>query len=231
MSDGRSQPIGALRRRCAPHLALLAVAAGGCAPSPPARLANLPPHELNLAPPAPPPKDRRPPAQAEPVPAAWKPRAHRPWRHIVIHHSATDRGCAAVFDRWHRERNGWDSLGYHFVICNGRGGGDGEVEVGPRWAPQKWGAHCGGTPDNEYNNYGIGICLVGDFRERLPSDRQLASLRRLVRYLAGRYGIPPGRVIGHRDAPNARTACPGAALHRYIRGPLRSALRRGGPGG
>jgi N-acetyl-anhydromuramyl-L-alanine amidase AmpD len=90
------------------------------------------------------------------------------------------------------------------------------VEVGRRWKSQKWGAHAGNTPNNEYNNYGIGICLVGDFRQRLPSKAQLDSLDRLVVYLMKTYDIPPENVIGHRDAPGTATECPGDALHAYV---------------
>jgi N-acetyl-anhydromuramyl-L-alanine amidase AmpD len=145
----------------------------------------------------------------------------RKWKYIVIHHSATACGNAKIFDRAHRGK-GWDELGYHFVLCNGNGGADGLVEVGSRWGKQKWGAHCGGTPDNEYNNFGIGICLVGTYNRKLPSRRQLASLEELVTYLAAKYDIPPQNIIGHRDAPRAATCCPGNALHRYVERTLRS---------
>ena len=148
--------------------------------------------------------------------AAWSDvPAGRPWRYIVIHHSATPFGSAAEFDVMHKAR-GWEGLGYHFVIDNGNGGPDGRVEVGFRWRQQKQGAHTGHTPDNEYNEHGIGVCLVGDFSHHLPSQKQLAAMHRLVSYLAARYDIPPGRIIGHRDAPNASTECPGDALHAYI---------------
>ena len=144
-----------------------------------------------------------------------QPVASRKWRHIVIHHSATDGGNAAGFDKAHRRR-GWDELGYHFVIDNGRGGPDGRVETGSRWRRQKWGAHCGGTPGNEYNEYGIGICVVGRFDHALPSAAQLATLETLVADLATKHHIPPENVIGHRDAPGANTKCPGDALYTYI---------------
>ena len=160
------------------------------------------------------------------IPRSWIPSVPaRPWRWIVIHHSATHFGSARVFDRAHRAR-GWDELGYHFVIDNGHGGRDGRVEVGSRWIKQKWGAHCGGTPNNEYNNYGIGICLVGDFSKTLPSNRQLRSLRKLLIFLMRRYRIPPSNVIGHRDAPGASTACPGNAFYRYLNTVLRPELSR-----
>jgi hypothetical protein len=162
--------------------------------------------------------------------SSWAPSAYdRPWRYIVIHHSDTQVGSAEIFDAAHRAR-GWDELGYHFVIDNGRGGGNGQVEVGSRWTKQKWGAHTGNTPGNDYNNYGIGICLVGDFSGHLPSQAQLASLRKLVLYLSDRYHIDASHVIGHRDAPNADTQCPGDSLYRYVYSDLRpavSAHRRG----
>ncbi len=155
---------------------------------------------------------------------AWAPRKAfaRPWRWIVIHHSATDTGSAAAFDRMHRAK-GWDELGYHFVINNGRGRGDGTVEAGSRWVKQKWGAHCK-TPDNAYNDFGIGICVVGHYTAALPSQAQLRSLLKLVTFLSARYNIDPGRVIGHRDAPGTKTQCPGDALRRYVHTTFRAQL-------
>jgi len=162
---------------------------------------------------------------AKQTPSAWVPKTtERPWRWIVVHHSASDFGSAKIFDHWHRRR-GWDELGYHFVITNGSGGTDGKVEVGSRWVKQKWGAHCK-TRGNLHNDYGIGICLVGSFCDQLPSTAQLASLRKLTRFLARRYRISPANVIGHRDAPGASTRCPGEALHRWLHTTLRPHLAR-----
>ena len=152
--------------------------------------------------------------------------APRAWKHIVIHHSASASGNAAEFDRFHRLGRGWDELGYHFVIDNGRGGPDGKVEIGSRWVKQKHGAHTGGTPDNAYNEQGIGICLVGNFTAGMPSAAQRASLNELVLYLARTYRIAPPNVIGHRSAPGAATACPGDRLNPYIIRTLRPQLAR-----
>ena len=150
----------------------------------------------------------------------------RIWRYVVIHHSASSSGSAKAFDRYHRLQRGWDELGYHFVIDNGHGGPDGRVEVGPRWTKQKHGAHCGGTPDNEYNEYGIGICLVGSFSTSQPSPAQLSALSKLLTYLMRTHRISPINVIGHRDAPSAGTACPGDNLQRYVIRTLRPKLRQ-----
>lgn len=150
----------------------------------------------------------------------------RQWRYIVIHHSATRGGNAQQFDTSHRQVRGFDELGYHFVIDNGNGGPDGRVEVGSRWPKQKHGAHTGGTPDNEYNETGIGICLVGDFTTGMPTAAQLASLNRLTAYLAETYDIPPANVITHQDAPGGDTACPGGQFHAYVHGRFKISLRQ-----
>jgi len=136
----------------------------------------------------------------------WNVDITREWLHIVIHHSASPTGSAASFDKAHRDR-GWEGLGYHFVIGNGSGSGDGEVEVGYRWKLQKTGAHAGNA---EYNEHGIGICLVGDFEGgNQPTSRQMASLRQLVRFLQVKTGIPTSEVIGHCNVPPPHTMCPG----------------------
>ena len=145
------------------------------------------------------------------VPSYWLPsRPDRAWSAIIIHHSATREGNAALFDKWHRENNGWEGVGYHFVIGNGTDSGDGEVEPTYRWRGQLTGAHCGGTPGNWANEEGIGICLVGDFNVSRPSAKQRASLVRLIRFLQQRYHIPKSRIYGHGTTPGSHsTDCPG----------------------
>ena len=123
-----------------------------------------------------------------------------------------------MFDRNHRSK-GWDELGYHFVIGNGNGSGDGQIEVGPRWHKQKHGAHCK-TLDNHFNEHGIGICLVGDFTKTKPTRKQIASLTHLAASLCSQCGISPHRIVAH-GAVTGKTACPGAnfsirALRRAV---------------
>lgn len=144
---------------------------------------------------------------ASSVPAGWIPpvRAHA-WRFIIVHHSATPRGSARSFDRAHRRR-GWDELGYHFVIGNGIDSADGQVEIGSRWTSQKHGAHAG---VEHYNEYGIGICLVGDFNIDRPTGKQMRSLAELVSFLVRQHRIPSNRVLSHRDIK--ATDCPGRFL-------------------
>lgn len=143
----------------------------------------------------------------------WFPpsRVEKGWKAIVVHHSATARGNAARFHKDHKNGHKWKGIGYDFVIGNGRGSGDGQVEVTFRWRDQIPGAHCGGTPGNWANKDGIGICLVGDFTRRSPTRRQMQSLVKLIKFLQQRYKIPTSRIYGHRGTPGYTngTKCPG----------------------
>ena len=188
---------------------------------------NMPYLELDFSPPEVPVRGLvrnrtvRPPVKKK---HKWAAEDERAWRYIVIHHSATNGGNAAEFGQMHRDR-GWDEMGYHFVITNGDGGSNGQVQVGSRWWKQKWGAHTGGTPDNEYNEYGIGICIVGNFMNHNPTPEQLKSTRELVAYLMETYKIPMRNLISHKDAPNTNTECCGRVFHRYLHGTFKSRLR------
>ncbi len=145
------------------------------------------------------------------IPSSWFPpsRLEKNWSTIVIHHSATANGNLAIFDKWHRQGNYWEGVGYDFVIGNGTNSADGQVEVTFRWRQQVTGAHCK-TPNNWANENAVGICLVGNFNDTLPTERQMQSLVKLVRFLQSRYKIPKSRVYGHNTTPGARiTDCPG----------------------
>lgn len=129
------------------------------------------------------------------------------WLYVVIHHSGTDSGNAAGFDRYHRyKRHMENGLAYHFVIDNGMGGADGRIEVGRRWKTQWEGGH---TSNKLMNKIGIGICLVGNYQKSFPTKKQLRSLCKLVRYLQVTYNIPYRNIILHRQVMQRRTECPG----------------------
>lgn len=104
------------------------------------------------------------------------------WKYIVAHHSATSQGSAKSFDQVDRRHGMKNGLAYHFVIGNGKGTPDGVIEIGARWKNQLHGGH---VSKWEFNNHGIGICLVGNFENSHPSTKQLSSFRKLVTYLGG----------------------------------------------
>ena len=133
----------------------------------------------------------------------------RDWQFIILHHSGKSEGGFASIDRFHREVKKWDECGYHFVIGNGSESGDGEIEVGGRWLKQKHGAHTKPPGHDEYNQEGIGICLVGNFNDGPPTPKQIEACRRLVAYLQGRCDVAPQNVIPHGSVEGTHTACPG----------------------
>jgi hypothetical protein len=137
------------------------------------------------------------------------PRADRPWRYIVLHHSAQPDGSYAEIDREHRAKIGTAGCGYHFVIGNGTGSPDGQIEVAQRWADQRGGAHCRDAKSPDVNDYGIGICLVGNLDASGPTPRQIEAARALVAYLRDRYDIPAQDVDTHAHLARNPTVCPG----------------------
>ena len=134
---------------------------------------------------------------------------NRGWKTIVLHHSATRGGDVATIDaehRKHRDRSGnpWLGIGYHFVVGNGQKMADGEVQATFRWHKQLPGAHAG---NRDHNDNGIGICLIGNFDQAPPTDRQVAAVRSLVKTLAERYAITRDGLVRHSDVQ--ATLCPG----------------------
>lgn len=131
---------------------------------------------------------------------------HR-WQYIVVHHSGTPSGNARVFDYCHRERGMENGLAYHFVIGNGTDSDDGEIEVGNRWNQQLQGGH---LRDEELNKVSLGICLVGNFNNTMPTRKQTAALIELISYLRERCGTPYPKLRMHREINPKPTECPGS---------------------
>ena len=71
---------------------------------------------------------------------------------IVIHCSATPADMdvdAAKIKHWHTVDNGWDDIGYHYVIKR-----DGTLETGRE-------EHRTGSHARQVNGTSIGICMIG----------------------------------------------------------------------
>jgi hypothetical protein len=131
------------------------------------------------------------------------------WRYIVLHHTASSSGSVATIHEEHQQRkdadgNSWRGIGYHFVIGNGDGMPDGAIESTFRWREQSAGAHAG---VGLYNDYGVGVCLIGNFDETPPTARQISAVKQLVGALKGVCRIDTAGVVRHGDIK--ATACPG----------------------
>ncbi len=131
----------------------------------------------------------------------------RCWHYIVVHHSGIDEGNAESYGSEHLNRGMKNGLAYHFLIGNGHGSGDGEIEIGPRWLRQLDGGH---VRNAQYNKHGIGICLVGNLNRHPMTVKQKSALFLLIDWL--RDEAPLGgkpKVTVHCWVDSRHTLCPG----------------------
>jgi hypothetical protein len=126
--------------------------------------------------------------------------------YIAIHHTKREIDFPALIKLRHKLIKGWEDIGYHWIIGNGRlFTEEGEIYAGRQEIYA--GAHVQG-----YNNRTIGIAVMGDFNSRFPSSKQMSSLLRLVKEKIEEYNVPVNHVLGHREFPNTHTSCPGKNL-------------------
>jgi hypothetical protein len=155
-----------------------------------------------------------------------------------VHHtvSANDyapedsAGIVLSICKYHRDSNGWNDLGYNFVvdqygqIFEGRAGGIDQAVIG---------AQCEG-----FNRLSTGVANLGTFSAVPQSEAALNALGALIGWKLGVHGVPTTgqvtvtsgggktnryasgtaatfeRISGHRDGCN--TACPGDALYAQL---------------
>lgn len=121
---------------------------------------------------------------------------------IVIHHSGKDHHSIETIRHIHVNLNGWEEIGYHFVIGNGIDSIDGEL-YNTR-STEFLGAHVKG-----YNLDSIGICLIGNLDEHKPTKEQIKTLTNLIQKLIIQYNLKITDVLGHREFPLVTKTCPG----------------------
>jgi hypothetical protein len=146
------------------------------------------------------------PSSVEVVLNTRKPLLASQWKSIVIHDSGSPVGSQSSLDQQAREA-GLRGIGYHFVIGNGNGMGDGELFVTDRWLSQQRGAHVAGSRGNDLNKQSIGICLVGDGDRQKFSKAQIARLVQLLDTLQRELDVNGERVYLHSDV--AAVSSPG----------------------
>ncbi|MDH7598546.1 MAG: N-acetylmuramoyl-L-alanine amidase [Sedimentisphaerales bacterium] len=120
------------------------------------------------------------------------------WSSIEICYSGTSSGnceslAKAIGLRSH------DQLPYHFVVCNGHGGSDGQILPTVSWDRQLFIGDRVGRPRVGT----IRICIVADGRNAYPTDAQVKRVDCLVDSLCKRFQILPSRVYYPSDLPGA----------------------------
>ena len=116
------------------------------------------------------------------------------WKYVYVRHTRTTSGNALTLGQGSR------GIGDHFVIGNGNGAIDGEIQIGQRWDQQVTALPPinGATIDPAC----ISTTLVGDFDRTVPTPTQLHRLSQLVRTLQNRLGIRADHVL-MLDQPNS----------------------------
>jgi hypothetical protein len=109
------------------------------------------------------------------------------WKYIYIRHSRTASGSALTLSSPER------GCGDHFVIGNGDGAIDGEIQISQRWDAQSSALPPSGA--SSIDPACISICLIGDFDETRPTPTQLHRLVQLVDALQARFRIPAENIM------------------------------------
>ena len=118
----------------------------------------------------------------------------RPINKIIVHCSATPRNkdfSAEDIRDWHVKGNGWDDIGYHFVVRL-----NGSIEYGRM--VDKYGAHV-----RSHNYDSIGVCYIGGMSKDMKdwedtrTQEQKDSLVILLKTLKKLHNNAV--IYGHRD--------------------------------
>lgn len=120
---------------------------------------------------------------------------------LVIHHSAFYKANGAEtlleVQRLHRDDRGWADVGYHYLVDR-----DGAIYEGRNLGVR--GVHTQGR-----NTGSAGVCLLGDFRYRTPTQAQWDGLIALSHWLVAELALT--HLAAHSQF-NEATLCPGATV-------------------
>ncbi|MBU0975390.1 MAG: peptidoglycan recognition family protein [Patescibacteria group bacterium] len=132
---------------------------------------------------------------------------------IIVHHTATPNDdhsgeywMRAIYN-YHAYTNGWGDVGYNYLVDK-----DGNIYEGKLGGDEAKGYHAGtGNPNS------IGVSIIGDYSNELPSYDARYALRKLIAEKAAFYNFMPqwgSTVYGHRDW--SATACPGQTFYDQL---------------
>ena len=154
-------------------------------------------------------------------------------------------GIVLGIARYHRDSNGWNDIGYNFLVdqygqvFEGRAGGVDQPVIGAQ--------------AQGYNSVSTGIACIGTFTSVPQSEAGLEALAHLIGWKLSLHGVPTEgtvvvtsrggasnrypsgtpvtleRIPGHRDGDS--TSCPGEALYGQLPDLRARATRYAGPAG
>ncbi|MCS7019045.1 MAG: N-acetylmuramoyl-L-alanine amidase [Cytophagales bacterium] len=153
-------------------------------------------------------------------------------RFIIIHHEAGSNNPRDFTETvrniyiFHTQSNGWNDIGYNFVIAQNGVIFEGRDGQGRMDGDNVLGAHFCGKNSNT-----MGICLLGNYMTAEPPQAALLSLHRLIAWKMEKENLPnpfgravhlPGTslqstlniISGHRDG--CSTDCPGENVYRRL---------------
>ncbi len=134
---------------------------------------------------------------------------------IIVHHTERNNDSPSFVKFRHIYLRGWEDIGYHYLIGNTRPFTiNGKIYAG---RPENFeGAHTFG-----YNKNSLGVCIIGNFDNILPSEKQLESLIYLADKKMKEYNLSANNVLGHSEIVSTEKSCPGNFVNMpYIRGVL-----------
>ncbi|WP_017539079.1 peptidoglycan recognition protein family protein [Nocardiopsis halophila] len=154
------------------------------------------------------------------------PAEYYPVQTVTVHHTAVETtgdhaaDVRAVY-HYHAATQGWGDIGYHLLIdpegrvYEGRySGEDGLPVFAEEPAP---GSAESVTAGHVYlrNSGNIGVCLLGDFTDAMPTDAAVDALVAVLRLLCERTGVPPNGEVEYENPVNGETAVQlGVSRHR-----------------
>lgn len=142
--------------------------------------------------------------------------------HLIVHHSAGSNNVTDFTQAvrniylYHLEVNGWDDVGYNYLIAPNGQVYQGRDDLGEGPEDNIKGAHFCGK-----NTGTMGVCLMGNYDEVEVPDSAFSSLIQLLTWKSVKENMDPreyiihppggsetlGRIAGHRDG--CATRCPG----------------------
>jgi hypothetical protein len=136
------------------------------------------------------------------LPASRVSRMLKPATGVWLHHSVSaDGGASTVrsIQKFHMNQRGWVDIGYSWVYSPSE-----------RTFYEARGKDVVGAHTNGQNGTTEGLCVLGNFETQRPPSHVVDDVAAFLQWR----GLP--LLGGHKDAPQAATACPGRHLYDFI---------------